>query len=49
MIDIAYDLSYAEFDEVEDCKTAHEICTKFEDIYGGDDNVRRAKAESVRG
>ena len=49
MIDIASTLSYAEFDEVKDFKIAHEMWTKLKDIYGGDDNVRRAKSESLRG
>ena len=49
MIDIASDLSYVEFDEVKDYKIAHEMWTKLKDIYGGYDNVRRAKAESLRG
>ena len=49
MIDIASTLSYVEFDEVKDCKTAHTMWTKLKDIYGGDDNVRRAKVESLRG
>ena len=43
MIDIASSLSYAEFDEVKDCKKTHEMWTKLKDIYGGDHNVRRAK------
>ena len=43
MIDIAFALSYAKFDEVKDCKTMHEMWTKLKDIYGGDDNVRRDK------
>ena len=49
MIDFASYLSYVEFDEVKECKTAHEMWTKLKDIYGGDDNVRRAKGESLRG
>ena len=49
MIDIASALSYAEFDEVKDCKTTFEMWNKLKDIYGGDDNVKRAKAESLRG
>ena len=49
MIDIASALSYAELDEVKDCKIAHEMWTKLKDIYGGDENVGRAKAESLRG
>ena len=44
MIDIASSLSYKEFDEIKDCKNAHEIWVKLKEIYGGDDNVRRAKA-----
>ena len=43
MIDIASILSYAKFDDVQDCKTDHEMWTKLKDIYGGDDNVRRSK------
>ena len=49
MISIASALSYEEFNEVKDCKTAFEMWNKLKDIYGGDDNVRRAKAESLRG
>ena len=49
MIDIASTLSYVEFDEVKDCKTAHEMWNKMKDIYGGDDNVKRGKVESLRG
>ena len=48
MVDIASSLNYVEFDEVKDCQTAHEMWTKLKDIYGGDDNVRRAKLDSVR-
>ena len=36
MIDIASTLSYAEFDEVKDCKTTHEMWIHLKDIYGGD-------------
>ena len=49
MIDIASALSYVEFDKVKHCKIAHEMWTKLKDIYGGDDNVRRAKVEILRG
>ena len=44
MIDIASAFSYAKFDEVKDCKIAHAMWNKLKDIYGGDDNVKRAKA-----
>ena len=49
MIDIASSLSYDEYDDVKDCKTTFEMWNKLKDIYGGDDNVRRAKVESLRG
>lgn len=49
MIDIAFALSYAEFDEVKDCKIAHDMWTKLKDIYGGDENVTRDKVKSLRG
>lgn len=49
MIDIAFALSYAEFDEVKDCKATFEMWNKLKDIYEGDDNGRRAKSESLRG
>ena len=49
MIDIASSLSYEEFDEVKDYKTSFEMWNKLKDIYGGDDNVRRAKANILRG
>ena len=49
MIDIASALSYEEFDEVKDYKTTFEMWNKLKDIYGGDENVRRAKVESLRG
>ena len=49
MIDIASALSYEEFDEIKDCKSANTMWKKLKEIYGGDDNVRRAKAESLRG
>ena len=48
MIDIASALSYAKFDELKDCKTAYEMWNKLKDIYGGDENVRRSKVESLR-
>ena len=49
MIDIASALSYAEFDEVKDCKTTFDMWNGLKDIYGGDENVRRANAESLIG
>ena len=49
MIDIASALSYEEFDEVKDYKSSYAMWIRLKEIYGGDDNVRRAKAESLRG
>ena len=49
MIDIASAHNYAKFDEVKGCTIAHEMWTKLKDIYGGDDNIKRFKAERLRG
>ena len=49
MIDIASVLSYEEFDDIKDYQSAFDMWNKLVEIYGGDDNVRRAKAESLRG
>ena len=49
MIGIAFALYYVKFDEVKDYPTTHEMWNKLQKIYGGYDNVRRAKEESLRG
>ena len=49
MINITSALSYVEFDEIKYCKSAYTMWNKIKEIYGGDDNVKRAKAESLRG
>ena len=49
MVDIASALNYVEFDEIKDCKTAFDMWKKLKEFYRGDDNVRRAKVESLRG
>ena len=49
MIDIASSLNYDEFDEIKDYKIIFDMSNKMKDIYGGDENVRRAKAKSLRG
>ena len=49
MIGIASALNYAEFDEVKIYTINHSMWIKLKAIYGGDDNVRRAKDESLRG
>ena len=49
MIDISFALNYVEFDKVKNCNTTYDMWIKLKDIYGGDDNVKRAKVESLRG
>ena len=49
MIDIASSLNYVEFDEFKSCTIAYDMWIKLKDIYGRDDNVRRAKFKSLRG
>jgi len=49
MIDIASTLSYEEFDEIKDCNSFYAMWIKLEEIYVGDENVRRAKEKTLRG
>ena len=49
MLEIASALSYAENDDIKGCDTAHKMWENLSNIYGGDDNVKRAKRESLRG
>ena len=49
IIDIASSLVYSKFDGVKDCLTTYEMWKKLYDIHGGDDNVKRAKVESLVG
>ena len=49
MLEIASALSYAEFDDIKGCNTAFKMWKALLDIYGGDQNVQRAKRESLRG
>ena len=49
MIDISSSLNYSKFDEVKICTTTYDRWIKLKEIYGGDDNVRRGKAESLKG
>ena len=49
MLDIALALSYAEYDDIKKCGTTHQMWETLSRIYGGDDNVKRAKRESLRG
>ena len=49
MIDIASALSYAEFDEVKNCKISFEMWNKLKDIYGGDENAKELKQKFLEG
>ena len=49
MLQIASALSYVEYDDIKGCDTVHQMWKTLSNIYGGDDNVKRAKRESLRG
>ena len=49
MLEIASALSYAKYDDIKECDTAHKMWETLSKIYGGDDNVKRAKREILRG
>ena len=49
MLEIASTLSYAEFDDIKVLDSANKMWNALATIYGGDTNVLRAKAESLRG
>ena len=49
MLEIAWTLSYAEYDDIQGCDTAHKMWTTLSTIYGGDENIQRAKREGLRG
>ena len=49
MIDIASPFSYSKFDEVKDFPTTYDMWKELHEIHGGDDNVKSAKEESLRG
>ncbi len=48
MLKIASTLSYDEIDDLKDCNTTKKMWDTLKTIYGGDDNVLRAKEESLR-
>ena len=43
MLEIVSALSYAEYDDIKECDTTHKMWETLATIYGGDDNVKRAK------
>ena len=49
MMEIASTLSYVEYDDIKGCDIAHKMWTTLSTIYGGDENVQKAKRESLRG
>ena len=49
MLEISSTLSYVEYDDIKECDTIHKMWETLSNIYGVDDNVKRAKRESLRG
>ena len=49
MLEIAYALSYVEFDDIKGCDTTFKMWKALLYIYGGDQNVQREKIKSLRG
>ena len=48
MLEIASALSYVEYNDIKGCSTTHQMSKNLSNIYGEDDNVKRAKRESLR-
>ena len=49
MLETTSTLSYAKFDDIKGCDSAKKMWDTLHTIYGGDKNVLRAKAKSLRG
>ena len=49
MMEMAFALSYVEFDDIKGYKSACHMWEALSNIYGGDENVQREKRESLRG
>ena len=49
MLEIAFALSYSEFDDIKEWTTTNDMWDTLKSIYGGDKNVLRVKLESLRG
>ena len=49
MLEIASTLSYAKYDDIKGFDIANKMWTTLSTIYGGDENVQRAKRESLKG
>ena len=49
MLEITSALSYAKYDDIKGGNTTHKMWKTLSNIYGGDDNFKRAKRESLRG
>ena len=49
MLEIASALSYSKYEDIKNCANAKLMWDKLATIYGGDTNVNRAKAKSLRG
>ena len=49
MLEISFSLSYAKFNDIKGLDSEKKMWGALATIYGGDANVRRDKAESLRG
>ena len=49
MFEIFSALSYVKFDDIKGCTSVFKMWEALKNIYGGDQNVQRAKRESLRG
>src|SRR5271156_5664876 len=49
VIELSSSLSDAEFEDVKDCKTAKKMWDKLKLVHGGDTNILRANAKSLKG
>ena len=49
ILEIASALSYVVYDDIKGCDTAHKMWIVLSTIYRGDQNVQKAKRESLRG
>ena len=49
MLKIIFSLSYSESEDIKTCTTSKGMWDSLQKIYGGDENVLRAKEKSLRG
>lgn len=49
MMEIVVACTDAKFEDIKSCTTTKDMCDKLSQVYSGDVNVKRARAESLRG